>query len=84
MKPKKTTKGGIAAPPSESWTRRGKILAATGGALVFFGLLLAARLDSSGRGRAASVCALLIVGGYVLLGVGLRDAPSPPSSPASS
>ncbi len=78
---KKTKKASAPAapPPSARTTPQGRVLAAAGGVLVLLGFLALSRADAMGRGLYARVCPFLILGGYVLIGLGLwRRPPSPP------
>lgn len=78
---KKTKKAPVPAAPAPSapMTPEGRALSVAGGVLVLFGFLALSRADALGRGLVAQVCPFLILGGYVLIGLGLwRRPPSPP------
>ena len=67
-------------PPYEPLSSRGKRLAGAGGVLVIAGFVLLSFADALGRNPPALVSPFLLIGGYVVIGVGLFLPSVPPST----
>jgi hypothetical protein len=65
-------------------SRRGKKMIALGLFVVALGFWVVTFTDPGGQNWASHLCPFLIVGGYVLIGIGIviKDPPPPPPNPA--